>query len=330
MSKPLSEDEAAARRERLRKWRQAYDAARQAQGICVRCGQANTEPSEWRGYCRACRERKRDISRTWWRARAAAERKRRETALRAELEARGTPACPRCGRTSIERLRQPREGRTFRCRDCKAAHQQTVPAARGGIPFPCPYCQGRCWKAGFDRRGKQSFVCTACGKYNTLLRADNRARGTTPALRHHLTLIVGLASDRALTRYCAARQMNMSQAVREIFRKYTYPATSWVLIRKYIDAWGEEASVITKPPRVKAPLRFTEATLPNLLSASMTARRQQQIEQELLYLPRPVGVVRCLTILLDDEAWEGLHRMMEILKKNHQDTARWMIEQQRL
>lgn len=312
-----------AHREQIKEKRRDMRRERSRQLRCVKCGKLLPldirarrlrfhEERNRNTTCAACtnQQRKSDA------ARHAAK-------LRAELEAYGTPVCPRCGGTNIGRLTRPKPGRRFFCRDCKKERHSTLAALPGTNPYPCPFCQGRCHRAGFTKStGRQQFHCRACGRFNTLLKAEPKPAG---ALRHEVTLVIGLAESRRLDALCAARGWRMATAVREIFRKYAAPPCAAVGAPRPArtgESAGKTAAATT--------LRFTEATLPDARPENM--RRQWAQKKAVgLYgrrLHRRVGAVRRLKVRLDDAAWEGLHRVMEAAWMSHQDAARWMIRQE--
>lgn len=321
MPKELSEEEQAARRERRREYNRRYRMARRMQcaqmDICYHCRQPILVRSKRRGWCWDCRNA--DVQRV---------RESREAILRTEMAARGKPpACPKCGGANIGRLHKPHDGKAYYCRDCQARRPGAVKPQSGPCPFPCPYCPGGCLRAGF-RCGKQRFVCKRCGRANTLLRRNADVVTPPSPRRHQVTFWLGPWDRRDLEIYCRNRSLNVSQGVRQILRQYAYPRPVTLRVRSGVDAWGEPVARVLTRPVEKGPLKFTDTPLPNVRSEALKACWKRKRENDLIRLPYTAYVESQAKVLLDDEAWEGLHRMMRAMGLNHQDTLRKLIHSQ--
>lgn len=329
MAEGLEQDAAAQRRERLREYHRAWRAQCRAEGRCVRCGgEVGAPPSGIRGYCADCSEKVRAARRR----RAAARRTRQAGKARREplVAPPADPVCSHCSGSRVVRCGRDSRGRQrYRCRACGKSSYGMPPPASPGTPPNCPYCGGRCRRAGRSRyTGLQHYRCPDCGRHNTDLRTARPrvAPGAEGPCRHRLTIILNLRAHRNLAVYRAARGLTEAQAIREILAKYAYPSAGATVSRREVDAWGEPRSVIVRRPVVlKGPLRYTGLRLPNLHRPDLTARRQRQVAEGLLLLPRTVGMVRGVTVALDDLAWEGLLRRMTETGRNHQEMAREMI-----
>lgn len=327
-----AESDAVARRAAKRKRDDArareLRAERRAAGLCFRCGKP-LEPGREPGAasCAECLVAHRDRQRRY-------EDGVRAANAAAEEEPAPSPSprlCPHCGSDDLHPDgRHPGTRRyKYRCHACGRN-------SSGDAPLPtrtrahadhgsCPHCGGGpCVKAGHQKNtGRQIYRCRACGRQNTERRADPRRSPHGPC-RHLVTFYPGLGEIRNLRAYCAATGLSSGQAIREMLRPLARPLGITSSRREY-DAWGDPVVVIRRPTPVHAPLRYTEATLPDLRPESMRSRMREKYDQELIDWPIPVAVMATVSVRLDDLAWEALLRLSSERGSTHQEVVRHLI-----
>ena len=229
----------------------------------------------------------------------------------------------------------------YQCRTCGA--QTAGTGLRPPPPAnPCPYCRGRCITAGKRRRGRrQRYKCLSCGRTNTGLWPRPTAKPTELALvRRSLCLNLDVPAHQKLIAYCQNAQLTSVEAVRTIFRDAArgMAVVTMASAPRRVFGEGEGGADGGDRRRGSAPPsyrpRFTLAEAEAAL-ASFPDRRGEYTRARLIDgrgNPRhlSVAVMSKVSVRLDPAAVEGLVRVMEAKKWNHQQAARWLIANARV
>lgn len=325
-------DEAArvALRAYKSEWQRRKRAARQVAGVCVFCGGQRDEEGvgdAYKGMCLRCTEdvRRREVLRRQRETeQAEAGPKsgwRRKVSVRVcrhcrgrELVASGPP---------FARANKPGEQRQrFLCLGCKEWSYGAV------LPTPpeflCPYCKGRCVRAGVLPSGNQQYLCVACKRKNTNLFPGAR-KDTSGPFRRVVLFYFGPLGGKALTEYCNRHKIGASRALREILRPAAVPIVAVMATAQREWPLGNRRQVShvrlrnTEPSR--EALRDLPRRLPDLRSEVNRARMQAPGGR----YHRPVAVESRVAAGLDDRAWEGLIRTMRWRGVTHQEAMRGLL-----
>ena len=220
-----------ARRAALRayksEWQRRKRAARQAAGVCTVCGKRRDEGTgdTYKGICLACTEdvRRREIlrreSERATTGKAPTRGWRRKVSLRVCRHCKGRnlvasgPPWARAGKPGEQRQR-------FLCLTCeKWSYGAILPTPPDNL---CPYCKGRCVRAGVLPSGSQQYLCVVCGRRNTNL-FPGRRKDTSGPFRRVVTFYFGPLGGKALTDYCNRKHLAASRALRELLQAASVP-----------------------------------------------------------------------------------------------------------
>jgi hypothetical protein len=320
----------AARRAYKSEWQRQKRRERQAAGLCAVCGGTRDEAGSGDAYkdmCLRCTEavRRREIvRRESERAESAAGAPRsgwrRKVSVRVcrtckgrDLVASGPPFA-RDGLTGKQRQR-------FLGRECGGWSYGSL------LPPPdllCPYCRGRCVRAGRLPGGNQQYLCVSCKRKNTNLFPGARKDRSGP-FRRVVTFYFGPLGGKALTDYCNRNGMTASRALRTILTQAAVPVVAVMATaqREWAVGSRRQAEYVrlrgTAPPR--EPLRNVPLHLPDVRREVNRARMNTPGGR----LYRPVAVESKVAVGLSDTAWEGLIRTMRGRGVTHQEAMRQLL-----
>ena len=326
-------DEAAraARRAYKNEWQRKKREERSVANVCTICGGARDGAGAGDSYkdmCLVCTEamRGREILR-----REAAGREptlsapkagwRRKVSVRVCRHCRGRdmlasgPPFARVGKPGEQRQR-------FLCLLCRGwSYGSALPLPPG---WECPYCRGRCVRAGVLPSGSQQYLCRGCGRRNTNLFPGRRKDQSGP-FRRVVTFYFGPLSGRALTDCCNRRGATMSSVLRTILREAAVPIVAVSATAQHSWPAGSRRQYShvrlrnTEPSR--EPLPNVPLALPDVRSAVSRERMRAPTGRR----HRPVAVESKAAVALDDRAWEGLIRTMRWRGVNHQEAMRQLL-----
>ena len=324
-------DEAAraALRAYKSEWQRKKRAARQVAGACVVCGgQRNAAGvgDTYKGMCLPCTEdvRRREILRRRGETEPTAAPKsgwRRKASVRVCRHCKGRALV--ANGPPFARTNKPGEQRQrFLCLGCdKWSYGAALPAPP---EFLCPYCRGRCVRAGVLPSGSQQYKCVVCQRKNTNLFPHSR-KDTSGPFRRVVLFYFGPLGGKALTEYCNRKSMAAARALREILREAAVPIVPVMATATHSWPLGSRRQVShvrlrnTEPS--KEPLRDLPRRLPDVRRA---------VNRERMRAPggkrhRPVAVESRVAAGLDDRAWEGLLRTMRWRGVTHQEAMRGLL-----
>jgi transposase-like protein len=326
------EEKRAARRAYKNEWQRKKHAERRKANVCMICGgqrDAAASGDAYKDMCLTCTEavRRREILRREEAQtpniliRAPRGGWRRKVSVRVcrhcqgrDLVASGPPYA-KVGKTGEQRQR-------FLCLGCKKwSYGAVLPQAPELL---CPYCKGRCIKAGVLPSGSQQYLCRGCGRKNTNLFPGVR-KDTSGPFRRVVCFYFGPLGGKALTTYCNRHGMQAARALRTILREAAVPlvAVSATAQREWPvgSRWQWSHVRVQKPEPSREPLRNTPLQLPDVRSSVSQARMQSPSGR----LYRTVAVECKVSVGLDDLAWEGLIRHMRWRGVTHQEAMRQLL-----
>jgi transposase-like protein len=226
------------------------------------------------------------------------------------------PVCPHCNGTRLVKDGHDGDRQRYTCRGCNRRSFGVLPA-----PAPylkCPHCQSKLWQKR-KPDGRIKYTCSKCGKCQmSYYRAARREPSKVFRYKHKFAVVLDRRSRLCLNEYVQAKGCTVPQAVRAIFRhvltgkvflgcRGTTPR-SWLLTR------------IERNPAAAA-MRFPNLTTPESARKKLVGSGGHFKNG---FQPIIMGV-QTITVLLDDEAKEGLVYAMSYLGLNHADAARWLL-----
>ncbi len=205
------------------------------------------------------------------------------------------PVCPGCGAGKAMRYGRRNGRQRFRCRGCGKLF---VGVVREAVRYPCPYCDGDCWRDGLDEQRRQRYRCMRCGRYNTRL-WPGRGQDMGGPFRHRLTFSLDGPAREGLAFGCRRWGRNAAQAVRHLL----IVATEGAFLPDV-----EEAEAITAGRGEWTDVYGNRGRGPTVAS----------------------GVERvCVTVLLNDRALQGLAWTMSTYNLTRQEAVRWLLRRVR-
>jgi transposase-like protein len=77
-------------------------------------------------------------------------------------------ACPKCGSSQVIREGKLEDGSPrYQCKQCNlnfSTKTNTDIIFKKEIKWSCPYCEGKLWYSGYNKKGDHIYICKKCGK----------------------------------------------------------------------------------------------------------------------------------------------------------------------
>ncbi|MBC8137098.1 MAG: hypothetical protein H8F28_14560 [Fibrella sp.] len=225
------------------------------------------------------------------------------------------PVCPHCSGTRLVKDGHDGDRQRYTCRGCNRRSFGVLPAPEPYLK--CAACRGKLWQ---QRKpdGRTKFICSQCGKSRmSEYKAATREASKVFRYRHKFAVVLNRHAQRGLAEYVQAKRCTDAQAVRAIFR---HVLTGEVFGTGSVSRAGRSGAIPIPRDRAAAAMKF-----PNLNSESAKKKLVGAGEHFGRGFHPTVLGVQTITVLLDDEAKEGLVYTMRRLELNHADAARWLL-----
>ncbi len=223
------------------------------------------------------------------------------------------PVCTHCGSRDVLKKGRRKERQMYQCRLCRRISFGLPPDRRP----TCLFCKKAVWESRMPD-GRSRYFCPACGKsFLSEYKCGRPERGTGRNFRHRFCFWLNRQARLGLGEYVQAHRCTDAQAVRAIFR---HVLTGEVFSTGSVSRAGRSGAIrVRRDPRaaaMKFPSLVRESARQKLAGAGGHYGRGFQ---------KTIIGVQIMTVLLDDEAKEGLVHAMNWLQLNHADAARWLL-----